>query len=68
MMAGMRLLIQDERKDVGWITSVAMSTRAGGQIALGYLKRGFQSPGLQLDAASPDGATAAVEIVGLPFV
>jgi glycine cleavage system aminomethyltransferase T len=64
----MRLLTQDERKDVGWITSVATSARAGGQIALGYLKRGFQSPGVQLEAATPDGATAAAEIVPLPFV
>ena len=68
LVAEMRLLTCDERKDVGWITSVATSTRAGGQIALGYLKRGFQSPGLHLDAATPDGAIAGVAVVALPFV
>ena len=43
---GMRLLSSvDGGKDVGWITSVAMSSRVGKQIALGFVKRGFQDVG-----------------------
>src|SRR5438309_1475668 len=36
-------------REVGWITSATRSERTGKQIALGYLKRGFNSPGTKLD-------------------
>jgi tRNA-modifying protein YgfZ len=58
-------------KEVGWITS---ATRSKGQeIALGYVKRGFNSAGTKLDAvAAEDSAANAsrpirVEVVALPF-
>jgi tRNA-modifying protein YgfZ len=69
-------------KEVGWITSATHSE--GQEIALGYLKRGFNNVGTKLAAASPSGGgsdagTAGdstskgpqpirVEVVPLPFV
>lgn len=64
LRAGMRLMTQDERKDVGWLTSVTRSDRLAGQIGLGFLKRGFQEPGNTLLA---DGTTA-VTVTPLPFL
>jgi folate-binding protein YgfZ len=69
-------------KEVGWITSATRSERQ--EIALGYVKRGFNNPGTKLAAANPSGGgldavTAGdsasessrpirVEVVPLPFV
>src|SRR4029434_1331287 len=39
-----------EEKEVGWITSATHSQRIGKEIALGYVKRGFNSVGAKLDA------------------
>jgi folate-binding protein YgfZ len=64
----MRLSSAGDGKEVGWITSVATSARVGRQIALCYLKRGFQEPGLQLTATATTGETAAVEVTPLPFI
>jgi tRNA-modifying protein YgfZ len=61
-------------KEVGWITSATRSERQ--EIALGYVKRGFNNVGTKLAAASPSGGgleavTEAqpirVEVVPLPF-
>ena len=69
MDAGMRLLSVPDGKEVGWITSVAMSPRVGRQIGLGFIKRGHQEIGARLDAARHDGSgTARVEVAALPFV
>jgi folate-binding protein YgfZ len=55
-------------KEAGWITSVTRSQRLGKEIALGYVKRGFNNPGTTLNALSPDAAGAIpVEVVSLPF-
>jgi folate-binding protein YgfZ len=61
---GMRLLPEGENKDVGWITSAARSSRLEKEIALGYVKRGFNEIGLRLctDANLP------VEVVSPPFI
>ena len=67
-IAGMRLF--SDGKDVGWITSVAGSSHLAKTIALGFVKRGFQAPGTELDVRPADGTTAAesrVEVVPLPF-
>ncbi|HKP92857.1 MAG TPA: glycine cleavage T C-terminal barrel domain-containing protein, partial [Chthoniobacterales bacterium] len=54
-------------KEAGWVTSAAHSDRLGKEIALGYVKRGFNDDGSQLLAGpSPDDA-AAVIVVPLPF-
>jgi tRNA-modifying protein YgfZ len=67
--AGMRLVA--DGKDVGRITSFAQSPRLGRMIALGFVKRGFQEPGTQLDVQPGDGTGLAgqrVEVAALPFV
>ena len=65
----MRLWTQDEpSKEAGWITSAARSERLGKQIALGYVKRGFNDEGSQLLARlEMDSEPARVTIVPLPF-
>jgi folate-binding protein YgfZ len=69
MEAGMRLLSAADAKDVGWITSVAMSPRLGRQIGLGFIKRGFQEVGAELNAARQDGSGCVrVAVATLPFV
>ena len=56
-------------KDAGWITSATRSQRLGKEIALGYVKRGFNNPGARLEALSPDSSDAIpVEVVSLPFL
>ena len=60
-------------KEVGWITSATRSERMQKEIALGYVKRGFNSVGTKLkalavhtDAQTPN--AMAVEVVHLPFL
>ncbi len=61
-------------KEVGWITSATRSKRLGKEIALGYVKRGFNSAGTKLDvvtagdSASKGSQLIRVEVVPLPFV
>ena len=63
---GMRLIAGPENKDAGWITSAAEIR--GRQIALGYVKRGFNSAGTELDAIlSGEEGRVAARVVGLPF-
>src|SRR5881396_2986161 len=63
-----------EGKEIGWITSATHSQRMGKEIALGYVKRGFNSVGAKLDAlvaadfAAQKPNTISVEVVPLPFV
>ena len=67
---GMRLFAAGgEKKEVGWLTSTTHSERLGKQVALGYVKRGFNSTGFRLDALNPQepAAVARAEIVDLPF-
>jgi folate-binding protein YgfZ len=57
-------------KEAGWITSATRSQKIGKEIALGYVKRGFNDPGTKLDALASDAGTVtaiAVEVVPLPF-
>ncbi len=73
LQAGMRLASAPEKgKEAGWITSATRSEKIGKEIALGYVKRGFNSPSGKLDALAPEnsGAVAAipVEVVPLPFL
>jgi folate-binding protein YgfZ len=61
-------------REVGWISSATRSERLGKQIALGYVKRGFNSVGTKLDAlGQADSSThksgaIAVEVVPVPFL
>jgi folate-binding protein YgfZ len=85
LQAGMRLASTAEKgKEVGWITSATRSEKIEKEIALGYVKRGFNSPGVKLAAApkafggggldvpAPDNSSAAtaipVQVVLLPFL
>jgi folate-binding protein YgfZ len=84
LQAGMRLVSTAEKeKEVGWITSATRSEKIKKEIALGYVKRGFNDPGVKLVAApkafggggsdalapeNPGGATTIpVQVVSLPF-
>jgi len=72
LQAGMRLLPgEGEEKDIGSITSAARSSRLEKEIALGFVKRGFNSPGTRLQARPEETAAPAlnipVVIVPLPF-
>jgi tRNA-modifying protein YgfZ len=60
-------------KEVGWITSATRSESIGKEIALGYVKRGFNDVGTRLatlrtgnSAPKPFG-TIPMEVVSLPF-
>jgi len=60
-------------KEVGWITSATHSEELGKEIALGYVKRGFNSVGTKLDALAPGDArnsvkAISVKVVSLPFL
>jgi folate-binding protein YgfZ len=62
LMAGAKLVAND--KEVGWITS---ATKSGREIALGYVKRGFNSVGSKVQAVSSESESVPVEVVDLPF-
>jgi folate-binding protein YgfZ len=68
LQSGMKLIDPSASgKEAGWITSATRSQLR--EIALGYVKRGFNNPATNLEALSPDAAGAIpVEVVSLPFV
>ncbi len=74
LQAGMKLVPPSTPggKEVGWITSAARSERK--EIAIGYVKRGFNNVGTKLDvvttgdSASKGSQPIRVEVVPLPFV
>jgi tRNA-modifying protein YgfZ len=73
LQAGMRLASTAEKgKEAGWITSATRSQKIEKEIALGYVKRGFNNPGVRLDALASDGSGAVaaipVQVMSLPFV
>ena len=75
LQPGMRLAAPSAPgKEVGWVTSSTRSKRLGKEIALGYVKRGFNSVGTKLDvvtagdSASKGSQLIRVEVVPLPFV
>jgi folate-binding protein YgfZ len=62
--ADMRLTSEsDPGKDAGWITSATKSERLGREIALSYVKRGFNETGARLLAGE-----VPVQVTSLPFV
>jgi tRNA-modifying protein YgfZ len=70
---GMRLAPDgDEGKEVGRITSATRSPRLEKEIALGYVKRGFNSVGSRFQVLPPENfagdLNVAVELVAVPFV
>jgi folate-binding protein YgfZ len=55
--------LTDGVRECGWVTSATKSERLGKQIALGYVKRGFNSAGTQLFAGA-----IRVQVTELPFL
>ena len=70
LQRGMKLVAPSASgKEAGWITSTTRSTRLGKEIALGYVKRGFNHPATKLEALSLEpGGAIPVEVVSLPFL
>jgi tRNA-modifying protein YgfZ len=70
LQPGMKLVAPSASgREAGWITSATRSQRLDKEIALGYVRRGFNNPGTTLNALSPDAAGAIpVEVVSLPFL
>src|SRR5213083_3162918 len=70
LQPGMKLLAPSASgKEAGWITSATRNERLDKEIALGYVKRGFNNPATKLDALSPNAAEGIpVEVVSLPFL
>jgi glycine cleavage system aminomethyltransferase T len=56
-------------REVGWVTSATRSERIGKEIALGYVKRGFNNVGSKLDGFSKENSVRPipVEVAPLPF-
>jgi folate-binding protein YgfZ len=64
LAAEMRLASETEPgKDAGWITSATRSVRLGSEIALAYVKRGFNETGTRLLAGDNP-----VQVASLPFI
>jgi folate-binding protein YgfZ len=70
LQRGMKLVAPSASgKEAGWITSTTRSTQIGKEIALGYVKRGFNHPATKLEALSlQPGEAVPVEVVSLPFL
>ena len=70
LQQGMKLVTPSTPgKEAGWITSATRSEQLGKQIALSYVKRGFNNPGTKLEALSSNPAGAIpVEVVSIPFL
>ena len=69
LQRGMKLVAPSASgKEAGWITSTTRSTRLGKEIALGYVKRGFNNAATKLEALSLEpGGAIPVEVISLPF-
>jgi tRNA-modifying protein YgfZ len=75
LQPGMKLVAPSAPdKEIGWITSATRSETIGKEIALGYVKRGFNSARTKLGAVTPgDSVSEApqsirVEVAPLPFI
>jgi len=66
----MRLFILSDEKEVGWITSATRNDRSGKEIALGFVKRGYNEIGTQLRArlVTAPASSVSVQVVELPFL
>jgi tRNA-modifying protein YgfZ len=72
LQPGMKLTSTSAKgKEAGWITSATRSEKIGKEIALGFVKRGFNDRGTRLDAlASEDSGALSIipiEVVSFPF-
>jgi len=65
LISGSRLIAPDGR-EIGWVTSATRSEER--QIALAYVKRGFNATGSSVEVAIAENKVVPAEIVDLPFV
>src|SRR5438067_4685528 len=71
LQPGMKLAAPSkDGREVGWITSATHSERLGKEIALAYVKRGFNDVATRLDAFVPEDSARkiTIEVVPLPFL
>jgi tRNA-modifying protein YgfZ len=73
LQPGLRLVPgEGDGKEAGWITSATRSPRLEKEIALGYVKRGFNSLGSRFQTVSQEKSggdiNVPVELVAVPFV
>ena len=75
LQPGMKLVAPSApEKEIGWITSATRSETIGKEIALGYVKRGFNSARTKLaavtagDSVSEAPQSIRVEVAPLPFI
>jgi folate-binding protein YgfZ len=75
LQPGMKLVAPSApEKEIGWITSATRSETIGKEIALGYVKRGFNGAGTTLAAVTADDSLSEapqsirVEVAPLPFI
>lgn len=73
LMPGMRLATMLENgREVGWVTSADRSPRLKKNIGLGFVKRGFNAPGTNLNAFFSENRSSSsmlvVEVALLPFI
>lgn len=68
IQAGAQLFAADgSSREAGWVTSGIHSARLEKEIALGFVKRGFNDVGSQLISRAPNTGESAVAVVALPF-
>jgi tRNA-modifying protein YgfZ len=75
LQPGMKLVAPSApEKEIGWITSATRSETIGKEIALGYVKRGFNSARTKLAAVTAGNSVSEapqsirVEVASLPFI
>lgn len=68
LVAGDQLFLDSDGKAVGNVTSVCSSAKVGGTIALAYIRRGFDEPGLKLEVRRDSGLIGIAEVRSLPFI
>ena len=59
--------VQEPHKEIGNITSVGWSSSAGRPIALGYVRRGFDSAGTTLQVERNNTLIGPIKVCSLPF-
>jgi tRNA-modifying protein YgfZ len=64
LKAATRLRAAGDERDVGWITSATFSPQLKKNVALGFVKRGFNESKTRLQASTGIG----VEVASLPFI
>ena len=65
---GAKIRTVDGEREIGRVTSAALSPRLGRRIALGLLKYDFLEPGTEVAVADESGESSPARVAPLPFV